>query len=592
MQVTSVLIHGLPLTHLPPFPMPICNLDVLRQILTWYNHESWHTIHDGPDEIRTKTLSSLARVNSTFHVLATTILWQHLDSVIPLLSLLSTVGAIRRDDRWGIHTEVELECITYVSIYCKCYCSMLINHQGLTNGILEADWKRFCYHAAKVHTLVVDELEPKLVTQRVAPTTWVYILHKLAGRTLLPRLQSLHWDISNRGCTGLLCVLSPSVQILTLNFIHPWLGVSDHLADEWRFAMSTLLNHTSHLTTNIHTLNLTLGRLYTPSIFSALLHYQNLCNLVLRCDKVDAQSHGISVCDLYKLGTLPRLMELTVDCHFDLSPFPSVPCPARSPFQALQNLSLRDYSDMDPIYTVFERSSVIKLQVIVRPYQDALTLHHRCSVWSQTFPHLLTFLCEVDNPGAAVPHSSDTSSLSTAIRPLLSLRRMECVTVGFPQPQYHVTDVDLEDMTQAWPRLQGLVLRGHNGGTDAHNVPSLPLVTPTFASLSLAAFNCPMLRILTLPGICISSAAIHHGIAPNVHRLQYLQVFSASIHDYALAAQWIHHLFPALDDTVVTATGKVIMSGRDVSWVERANWVGWERLLLELKIYRESMDTI
>lgn len=67
-----------------------CNADVLREIISWYRFEHWSYTRDGEQHTRTATLSSLARSSTILRDLALPVLWRRMESIMPLLQLLST----------------------------------------------------------------------------------------------------------------------------------------------------------------------------------------------------------------------------------------------------------------------------------------------------------------------------------------------------------------------------------------------------------------------------------------------------------------------------------------------------------------------
>ncbi len=64
-------------------------LDVVLEVLHFYDHRGWDCERDGPEVERTSTLSRFARTCKTFFGLAIPILWRRLRSLLPLLRLIS-----------------------------------------------------------------------------------------------------------------------------------------------------------------------------------------------------------------------------------------------------------------------------------------------------------------------------------------------------------------------------------------------------------------------------------------------------------------------------------------------------------------------
>ncbi|KAL6301203.1 hypothetical protein BKA93DRAFT_828475 [Sparassis latifolia] len=412
--------------------------DILREI---FNH--LNSLSDG------RTLANLALVCKDFCDAALDVLWQHLESVMPLLKLLEKS---MRSER-------------------------LYAYQSATSApTLDNDWMRFLAYARRVHILCLLH-----IAESVRPKDLMFLARHSGDRPIFPSLVSL--ELSSNSSTAEMLLL------LVTGVIRP--------SDEMTVLASSTqtkpplfsLSPTQLLRRHVHPLapqTSSLRELTVSGALSSLL--PEIIVQFSRLEKLDVESCGVSAPILSALADMKalRYLRLSVGAAKVVVPYT---------FGSLESLNITGrpsklacfFKGLSAplLHTVkVEVNYFFDVWLPCRAFIDALSMELSSSL------RVLAIKCfyVVDKPCARV---------IDALAPLLQVRGLESLDVNVRVP-LSLTSVDVHDMAAAWTHLESLTL----AYDDKHNVDA-----PSIFSLSAFALHCPRLHTLAIPRV-VSQAAI------------------------------------------------------------------------------------
>ncbi len=406
------------------------------------------------------------------------------------------------------------------------------------------------YYAAMVRQLFVEEMRFGSLVLKVHLSTWGCILVRSGGCTLLPRLDTLHWDVTDESGLSTLCFLAPSIHDLQLRFRHPWLSQRGQERKDWQFGCSSLLSNASLITDKVNTLSILLGTLQSPSSFVAIACFHNVRILTITCDYLLLGTMRTETAGIYHLGSLLHLEQLILNLEFEpehTSP-PStsqhLPIPL---FPSLGRLVVRDHPSTGHLYQIFKDAPLIHLEVETFHYEDISIYRERCRLWACTFAQLQIFQCSLEHLSVDPPYEMDALPLSAIIDPLFNLHCIHTIILDIPFPDIHFEDMDLTRMAAAWPKLTELMVYPCERPFVHHSMDSCMI---TYNGLLQLTSRCPELTWISLPMLYLSAETAREVRLDNIspHNLRFLNVSVATVHDYALCAEWLDTCFPHLDD--------------------------------------------
>ncbi|KAI9061690.1 hypothetical protein FKP32DRAFT_1686970 [Trametes sanguinea] len=501
----------------------LANLDILTEIVSWFEFRCFHRLkpHVRTDwvledmdsvfessrerwkgileaeRVRTLTLAHLARVCKTFREPSLRMLWRQLRGIFPLLRLLPSLIMVQDLMGWFGGQE-----------------SQFVYH--LPAHMLPGEWARLSSYAIYVRELYHVRPVP-IRPGNITEQTWTLLLRAFGNRPLLPNLQVLKWDAeeAHTELAALDILLCPSLEQLSIKCTTPS-SMCAHVARD-PDAMIQLLS---------------------------LSHPQSLREL---CSSACESRH----IHLQSLKALPRFTTIkSLGLCLTIADIPQADLPPKLELDNLESLSLYSLPahgvGLNPAYDVFASTNLRTLDIWRVQYISDAALQRMSSAWARSFPCLEVFECSIgfpamqdsDSDSETEPPLPSPAPLTSLLEPLLDLRRMREVIVGFYVSPV-VSDHDLTVFAQAWPSLEKLHL---GWGTD-----DSPSSGPGLLGLLALSIGCPKLVSLELAEFtfCAEDAAQLPPEPPSPHHaLRKLQVTNGMSPDaYNLVR---HKIFPNL----------------------------------------------
>ncbi|KAH9914476.1 uncharacterized protein B0H18DRAFT_126529 [Fomitopsis serialis] len=480
--------------------------DVLHEVFTWLTPPLLRgDLSPEEEEIRHNArhdLTNIARVCKAFSEHALDALWRELDDLLPVMQLLT-----ESHDFDGDGTAVG----------------------GLAGGqdvslISENEWMRFRHYARRVRVIRSSGFGT------FEASMLLHLARRNADKALFPRLRCLTHTVRSNLDTGLLSLVTPTLEEAKLEFCgETWYGLdteeSPAIARKLRdyavqFCLSTVCSNAPEL----QQLTITgLGRISSLSPLVA-------CNRLRRLHVHDVVLSPRSLRTLVSLDSLHEL---------DMS-FERTNCdPSGAGLASLQRLSLS--GPMCQMPTILDTVSSTHVRAVRISDASNKATYQECTECIQAiskFPLLDSFHLAADN--VSVDDDVPTSvPLTGLLAPLLPQRRLRTLSVSRWQPGgFILGDDDVETLASAWPDIVSLALAVNRAD-----------VVPTLHSLVVLARACPALRALELPSITIASAEqLRLPVVP--HRLRTFEVGDPDRRmedfDAAEVAQWLFALFPRI----------------------------------------------
>lgn len=365
----------------------------------------------------------------------------------------------------------------------------------------------------------------------------LHLARRNTGKALFPHLQCLTHTVRSHLDTGLLPLVTPTLEEAKLEFCgETWSGLdteeSPAIARKLRdyavqLCLSTVCSHAPEL----RQLTITgLGRIssLSPLVACSRLRRLHIHDVVL------------SLRSLRVLVSLDNLHEL--DMSFER---PNCDPSGCTGFAGLQRLSLS--GPMCQMPTVLDTVSSAHVRAVHISDPSNKATYQECAQCIEAvskFALLDSFYLTADNgiPLVADDDVFGSTPLTQLLAPLLSHRRLRTLFVSRWQPGgFSFGDDDVETLTSAWPDIVSLVLAVNRAE-----------VVPTLRSLVVLARACPALRALELPSITIASTEqLRAPVATlRAHRLRTFEVGDPDRRmedfDAAEVAQWLFALFPRL----------------------------------------------
>ncbi|KAG8920924.1 hypothetical protein FRC01_000526, partial [Tulasnella sp. 417] len=366
------------------------------------------------------TLVSCALVCKRWSQVALDRLWKQLDSIFPLLELVTSLELLK---------DIDL-CVPEAL-------------QTLSDELSEADWSRFHCYADRVRTLSCgyqEDYYPGPTAPKIAPEAIAMLcLHHPAGLTLLPHVEVLKW-YAGGSAMPMLPFLSPQVKSLEVEltgdshsincFFHALGGRNLNLRT---FALQTptramdieeSLQKAISTWKNLKTL--TVPPYYLrPSILNATSSLPNLTSLHMDYTHHSPYDEAAVVQKLPE-NTFPRLRNFSFNCD---------PVSAQTLVQK--------YSDL------FAGLSKIHISNAGDINNEDVSRFLRCL--GKKCPHLTSLSFNL-RPGLE-PNREETSPLTfKVLENLFPCRELEMLEIGHPYP-LTLTEADVERMGAAWPKL-------------------------------------------------------------------------------------------------------------------------------------------
>ncbi|TRM58930.1 hypothetical protein BD626DRAFT_633699 [Schizophyllum amplum] len=445
-------------------------------------------------------LSKLSRVSHDWHDSANVILWQSLDSLIPLLRLMPA-------DMWKMKDSP---------------------HSGrkfkFSRPLKPLDWKPVYEIAALVKEIRLHNDRARMYEKPVESES---VLRAICDcpppSTLLPRLRHLQlneWGTRHKSSSR--CILQlVSSSLKSLDVTGPW---------------PRLFNFTSlaHVCPSLESIRcISLDSPLSTGLAGALVGWRALTNVVI---DVSGETLGLIFSCLAQLPNLAGLKIYCTDCP------QAIPSPPRGSFPSIQRIALDSlqHAVVDAVICSWDRRHIQTLDFSPYPETSAAELLYTINCLVQHCEPValdeIVIACDGDSPADERLMSFDVLSL------LSHFCNLTKVTVFGPAGS-GIDDDTCAQLAPLWPKVRRLRL-----GLDYH----LPAPSScTLSALPHFAKYCRQLEWLTLP---LNATIIPNPVSPvglldiRNTSLTRLHIGQAGIKDPTAVALFLSAIFPSLED--------------------------------------------
>ncbi|OSC97989.1 hypothetical protein PYCCODRAFT_1439650 [Trametes coccinea BRFM310] len=509
---------------------------------------------------RLRTLARSARVCTSFRTAALPVLWATLYDFTPLLRLISSctkkrVGRTPGSDR--------------------ARGPFIFKFKLDATPIASDELRRIAFYGSMIRTVAKHEgahyqSRPyALYIHHIDPSSWVClhaILHHGPKGHLLPNLRQLVAAVvSPRDLDLVPAVASPSLLDLELVLLddfpsRPREGWQLHLEDRLSAVLTRLPNLTRFRLDFI-------GVHLSDKIASAIAQVVSLRTLDMHISLPiigPAYKSQVLWMAMPSLSPLRHLKSLRLHSSGEVRvPLPSSAGTSAAPlFPSLREIEICPLDFAPRFYRwceLLQSKSVHRLALASVQYAGASSLREVCRVIAQSFPCLFSFSCAfVPDRETHALENVQIDPLRDVIAPLSSLYALQHLSIHTavvrrPTPLISLADADLDAISDFWPGLRHLSLRGFDVfpslGQSRDNLPHLfGISLSTVATLSI---RCSDLKHLALPLLDVKPHRIgSKDTYPDTnHHLQYFDTTDISDGDYVTAACILDRIFPHVDVT-------------------------------------------
>ncbi|KAI0333314.1 hypothetical protein GY45DRAFT_328476 [Cubamyces sp. BRFM 1775] len=442
--------------------------EILRHIFSYYADVPSPAKQHGPfgPNLKTQgaTLANLARTCRAFSEPALDTLWRRMDRLAPFIFVFSCAEEVT-SDLFGLP------------------------EYRLRGEASEAEWNRFLKYTRLVRELY---LRPFLGYQQLSDGSMRYLLERLEGRPLFPRLQVLHsLDVSHGGFDRRSALLYSGLRVLSLSMMFHFRQPTSDVIPR---ALETVHTASPELTTLILAVEEGQDIEIGVDALATIVSFRCLRELHLR------RTLYLNYASLVQLANLELLERVSAGLRFDDAPPSHTAC-----FRAVHDLDLRGSSEA--LTAFFAHFTIPGLQTLaINP-----TVHDLDVILSSAMadlfdrvPRTITsllleqgWMSNRDAPNL----STQTPTLVDMLQPLLQFRLLHRVEINFEYLP-PVDDGCIKSMLEAWPNLTHLAI------APGRPYPSETFRLPTMNSLVLAATTYPKLEQLHLPLTDVSNVHI------------------------------------------------------------------------------------
>ncbi|KAH9856728.1 hypothetical protein C2E23DRAFT_453452 [Lenzites betulinus] len=487
--------------------------------------------------LRRKTLAHLARVCRAFSDPALDVLWEVVEDVMPILSILPPFEFLADE--------------TY----------------ALSRDLTQPEWDRFQRYVQRVHTLSMSVFAPSEL-EMISPSVWTFLARWCPpGQGLLPRLRSLRWLTLTDPEPGCVLLLSPSLRHL---YIHKQIDTSENAPKLWpnelivEFAQMTVYPQLESLHVDATRF---LNDFPAPKISTLSPRLTHLQELVVD-DRIFVNALFFTTLATFRnLRKLKFWMRVFLPKNFSVSP---------GSFNELRHLDL----SADPL--ALDRF----LKITSPQHLETLTVHvldwFRCTD-DEAITHIHSVLSHMSfcTRKLSITLEQEGPRVPALLAPALAFWRLTHVEIILEEyiPELIVSNTELRAFADAWPHLVEftLALKDTARPDDILTFPDPPVPR----TLVYFAERHPQLVSLTLPFVSVGQ--IRDGIlegldaisAGRPHRLKYLRVCVVDIVDDGMDAPmvrafaiFVDRLFPHLDYTKTKTTEWVAHGDNTTDWHE------------------------
>ncbi|KAI9069377.1 hypothetical protein FKP32DRAFT_73840 [Trametes sanguinea] len=252
---------------------------------------------------------------------------------------------------------------------------------------------------------------------------------------------------------------------------------------------------------------------------------------------------------------------LTLDVRFPLPP--SSGAPTAPLFPNLREIDICPGGFAPRFYSwceLLQSSSVQRLTLTSVAYVSVSDLLKLCSVVVRCFPRVSSFSASLFSiAGTPTPESVEITPLRKAVTPLFFLSSLQHVKIDSSGniPLISLADADLVAISDCWPGLRDLSLKGFNDSrqSDDPGDDTSHLCNISLSALVALATRCNDLERLEIPLLDVHTLRIEPvDTYPSLnHRLQYFRVAGTTGGEYSTAACILDQLFPHVDVMVQLA---------------------------------------
>ncbi|GBE88731.1 hypothetical protein SCP_1401360 [Sparassis crispa] len=515
------------------------SLDILEEIFQYYSPANMWEIENRRD------LARAARVCRAFADPALNVLWRSLEDMLPALMLFPSFSiSMVADGNGKDKREISL------------------------GEISQAAWERFLQYAKRVREL-------SLTTTGILSSAPSCVLEQLAqhnnGQALFPCLEELLWIQPLRSSTGILHLIAPSLQILSIRNEVPTLLIptiggeeKDKLGkDEQVFedVLKSIFSRVSYLQT------LALTGTFHPLLLVPI----GMCKS-LREVSISRVSRDVNLQGIKALASLPHLVKLLISPPLTIGEITD--CKG---FPVLEVLNIRSGSSSTAVtrfLSMILSPSLHELIASITADVDA-QIRPVLSLIASKFPSLRELQFGVIHPGV------ERISFSGAFKPVMSLRSLRIANFGVSSSM-SLSAEQLVDAASAWPDVEELsisstmLLQGDDPSIDAVHV----LTEISRLCLKLESLNIPYLDYQNPPSVNAHIAGPGHGLRD----LEMSDYSNRTITDHARVAHFLDSVFPQL---AIDSALRMLKWPRQNATGTGANWERVLELMKELRRERE-----
>ncbi|KZT05068.1 uncharacterized protein LAESUDRAFT_760528 [Laetiporus sulphureus 93-53] len=467
------------------------NPDLVREIIQYLSPKGTEG-----DVTRTNihALVCCSRVNKTFSVNALDLLWEQLDSLLPVLKLLPSFVLKERhlQDELTDFSDDEEDTETDMDDY-----ELIYYLQDIPTA---QEWAHLQQYAERVRLLELNSESSTL------PAVLSLLYYHNGGRFILPRLECLDWRITSISSSTVILALVPtSLRTLTIDFLDFAVNLVDDTVEGdpceaatigmlWRFIVAAVPGLEEVTLLDI------------PPSFELMPIIK--CTQLRSLNLGDGQRIGVDGILWRALSSLSALEAITGNFNLleDLHE-------GEEGFFALRKLALcgcvRDVNCL--IDTISSRH--LEYFSYELPYDEEnltaylLLLTNVCTKFGAS---LRVFMTNITFDAASV---ASLNSFGRVMQPLFSLRTLEDISFTFHGCSLPLSDKDMREIAKAFPELKAFTLivtdRMHE-------------TVPSIEAFMEFARRCPRLKYLRLPAIHFANLSTKRKFRHTSHGLQRL----------------------------------------------------------------------
>ncbi|KAI0631275.1 hypothetical protein C8Q77DRAFT_198334 [Trametes polyzona] len=467
--------------------------DILDEVFEWFDSSIYSRAFNADfrtsEGERLQALVRAATVCKSFNVAATHVLWRSLNSLYPILNLLPSfrkIGGTSNDLDFPVYEEYHAP-----------------------DEVSDDEWARMLWYTTHVRFLGIW-IAPSAGRERIAPSVWACLRRFSERQCIFPHLFSLRFVVELSDPTAMLCLLSPTTEMITISCdkttaSHP----NAENKEQWAACLELLVQEFCHRNPRLTDVSFELGDLSPSSIVPHLEPLRNLIEVT-----IGSRSESVDLAHAHALADMPKLESLILPA-LSGTPGRGLTDPSTS-FRNFQTLRLKRCS---AAAQTFASASLRELDLDNYTYESEDLLRESCTTWAHAFPGLRQLNIYVDFPPA---HDVEPRhALASVLAPLFALRGLERVEIGYSTfVPFLVRDDDVAALSAAWPALTDLSVYELCLG------PDFPSCSVGVLGLLAVARSCPRLERLRLTRIVYRAEDVA-GLPeePVGHGLSFLNVY-------------------------------------------------------------------